>query len=249
MVEAGPAVALLFDEPSLGEQLRSALQERGARIVHEGPLAGLSRELLSQVAADVLVVNLDDEDDDALDRLDETLDGDRPRVVFNDGQASRRLEGWDRARWARHLAMKVLAMGDADPPRFAVGLDQPQIIGIGVRRQQRAALQIFAGLLQRLIRQAARLGDRAQHFDFVDPFRVDQLIAIVEADVAGETDFHRHRIEIGDLPPGHRHLPDLLGQALCQRRTTRLVEQHRHALQHVQIEQHADLEPRLFFQQ
>jgi two-component system chemotaxis response regulator CheB/chemosensory pili system protein ChpB (putative protein-glutamate methylesterase) len=38
-------------------------------------------------------------------------------VVFNDGQASRRLEGWDRARWARHLAMKVLAMGDADPPR------------------------------------------------------------------------------------------------------------------------------------
>jgi chemosensory pili system protein ChpB (putative protein-glutamate methylesterase) len=117
MVEAGPAVALLFDEPNLGEQLRSALQERGARIVHEGPLAGVSRELLSSVDADVLVVNLDDEDDGALDRLDETLDGDRPRVVFNDGQASRRLEGWDRARWARHLAMKVLAIGDADPPR------------------------------------------------------------------------------------------------------------------------------------
>lgn len=117
MAEAVPAVALLFDDAGLGEQLRSALQERGARIVHEGPLSGLSRELLFSVNADVLVVNLDDEDDGALDRLDETLAGDRPRVVFNDGQASRRLEGWDRARWARHLAMKVLAMGDADPPR------------------------------------------------------------------------------------------------------------------------------------
>ncbi|HEV2623417.1 MAG TPA: chemotaxis protein CheB [Frateuria sp.] len=117
MAEAVPAVALLFDDAGLGEQLRSALQERGARIVHEGPLGGLSRELLFSVNADVLVVNLDDEDDGALDRLDETLAGDRPRVVFNDGQASRRLEGWDRARWARHLAMKVLAMGDADPPR------------------------------------------------------------------------------------------------------------------------------------
>jgi two-component system chemotaxis response regulator CheB/chemosensory pili system protein ChpB (putative protein-glutamate methylesterase) len=117
MAEAVPAVALLFDDAGLGEQLRAALQERGARIVHEGPLKDLSRQLLSSVDADVLVVNLDDEDDSALDRLDETLDGERPRVVFNDAQASRRLEGWDRARWARHLAMKVLAMGDADPPR------------------------------------------------------------------------------------------------------------------------------------
>lgn len=123
MAEAVPAVALLFDDAGLGEQLRTALQERGARIVHEGPLAGLSRELLSSVDADVLVVNLDDEDDSALDRLDETLEGDRPRVVFNDGQASRRLEGWDRARWARHLAMKVLAMGDADPPRPALAVE------------------------------------------------------------------------------------------------------------------------------
>ena len=125
MAEAVPAVALLFDDADLGEQLRSALQERGARIVHEGPLKGLSRELLSSVDADVLVVNLDDEDDSAFDRLDETLDGDRPRVVFNDAQASRRLEGWDRARWARHLAMKVLAVGDADPPRPPAPADAP----------------------------------------------------------------------------------------------------------------------------
>lgn len=117
MTDTAPAVALLFDDTELGGQLREALHERGARIVHEGGVASLSRELLQQVGADVLVVNLDDSADDALDRLYEVIDDDCPRVVFNDAQASRALAGWDRARWARHLAVKVLAGGDIDPPR------------------------------------------------------------------------------------------------------------------------------------
>ena len=117
MTDTQPAVALLFDDSELGGQLRDALHERGARIVHEGALAGLSRDLLQEVGADVLVVNLDDDADDALDSLYDMIDGDRPRVVFNDAQASRALTGWDRARWARHLAVKVLAIGDIDPPR------------------------------------------------------------------------------------------------------------------------------------
>ncbi|HEV7122441.1 MAG TPA: chemotaxis protein CheB [Rhodanobacter sp.] len=117
MTDASPAVALLFDDTELGGHLRDALLERGARIVHEGEVSSLSRELLQQVGADVLVINLDDSADDALDELCDVLDGDRPRVVFNDAQASRSLAGWDRARWARHLAVKVLAMGDVDPPR------------------------------------------------------------------------------------------------------------------------------------
>ncbi|RDJ00217.1 chemotaxis protein CheB [Dyella solisilvae] len=117
MAESAIAVALLFDDIELGGQLRAALDERGARIVHEGALSTLSRALLERTGAEVLVVNLDEEADDELDRLYEVIDGDRPRVVFNDAQASRRLDGWDRARWARHLAVKVMAQGDLDPPR------------------------------------------------------------------------------------------------------------------------------------
>lgn len=112
-----PAVALLFEDAGLGEHLRSALLERGARIVHEGALGSLAPAQLLAVDADVLVVNLETEDDDALDRLYALIEGERPRVVFNDAQASRKLEGWDRARWARHLAMKALAVGEVDPPR------------------------------------------------------------------------------------------------------------------------------------
>jgi two-component system chemotaxis response regulator CheB/chemosensory pili system protein ChpB (putative protein-glutamate methylesterase) len=127
MTDTGPAVALLFDDTELGGQLREALRDRGARIVHEGGVSSLSRNLLREVGADVLVVNLDDSADDALDQLYEAIDGDQPRVVFNDAQASRALAGWDRARWARHLAVKVLAVGDIDPPRpqDARGLGTP----------------------------------------------------------------------------------------------------------------------------
>ncbi len=125
MAESATAVALLFDDDELGSQLRDALRERGARIVHEGALATLDRAVLDGTGAEVVVVNLDEDADGDLDRLHELLDGNHPRVVFNDAQASRRLAGWDRARWARHLAVKVMAEGDLDPPR---PLDAPVVV-------------------------------------------------------------------------------------------------------------------------
>lgn len=124
-----PAVALLFDDTELGGHLRQALQQLGARVVHEGGVAGFNRALLDTVNPDVLVVNLDDSADDAPDELYDLVGGGRPRVVFNDAQASRDLDGWDRARWARHLAVKVMAEGELDPPRpaGARGLDMPDL--------------------------------------------------------------------------------------------------------------------------
>jgi len=145
MSQAAPAVALLFDDVELGGHLRDALSERGARIVHEGGMASLSRDLLQQVGAQVLVVNLDDSADDALDRLYEVIDGDQPRVVFNDAQASRALTGWDRARWARHLAVKVLEIGDLDPPRPAdargVEVINSDVLEAAIAREAAAAFE------------------------------------------------------------------------------------------------------------
>jgi two-component system chemotaxis response regulator CheB/chemosensory pili system protein ChpB (putative protein-glutamate methylesterase) len=119
MSEAATAVALLFDDAELGGHLRDALRERGAQIVHEGTLAAISRDALLGSGAEVVVVNLDDQVVDGLDHLYDVIDADRPRVVFNDAQASRSLDGWDRARWARHLAAKVMSLVDLDPPRPA----------------------------------------------------------------------------------------------------------------------------------
>jgi two-component system chemotaxis response regulator CheB/chemosensory pili system protein ChpB (putative protein-glutamate methylesterase) len=130
MADRGVAVALLFGDEELGSQLRAALVELGARIVHEGAVASFGANEIKASGADIVVVNLDDDADDELDRLYDAIDGDHPRLMFNDAAASRGLQGWDRARWARHLAAKLLAGADIDPPRPAdargIELPEPQ---------------------------------------------------------------------------------------------------------------------------
>ena len=115
--QSGPAVALLFDDQDSGKRLREVLQERGARIVLESGVSAFEVDVLPQVAADVVVVNLDPGDEDALERVMDALGGsDCPRLVLNDAEVTRTLAGWDAARWARHLAAKILGT-DIDPPR------------------------------------------------------------------------------------------------------------------------------------
>lgn len=52
----GTAVVLLFGDTDLGTLLRDVLQERGARIVHEGGPDELDRALVERVGADVVVI-------------------------------------------------------------------------------------------------------------------------------------------------------------------------------------------------
>ncbi|QAU25275.1 chemotaxis protein CheB [Dyella sp. M7H15-1] len=111
-------IALFFNDAELGSHLRVVLSEHGAQMAYEGPLSSFDETKLRQVSVDVLVVNLDDTVDDAtLERIYGWIESSDIPVVFNDAQASRDLEGWDRARWARHLAAKALNSGAIDPPR------------------------------------------------------------------------------------------------------------------------------------
>jgi chemosensory pili system protein ChpB (putative protein-glutamate methylesterase) len=200
MTDTAPAVALLFDDTELGGQLRAALHERGARIVHEGGVSSLSRELLQRVGADVLVVNLDDGADDALDQLYEVIDGDRPRVVFNDAQASRALIGWDRARWARHLAVKVLADGDVDPPRpdDARGVEMPPEVLVEAAQIEVPAAPVEAALPdtqpveageESPIRDMEPASEAELEPDFLvhdDPEQHEQTVAVESENLAAE---------------------------------------------------------------
>ena len=112
------AVALLYEAQELGRHLREALTSMGTPIVYEAAPADLDLTALENSGARVVVVNLDPEVEAHLDEVYGLLEDDRYCVVFNDAQASSSLSGWDQARWARHLAAKIL--GDAnniDPPR------------------------------------------------------------------------------------------------------------------------------------
>ncbi len=64
--------------------------------------------------------NLDPESDAQFDHVYDVLDQGGYEVVFNDGDASAQLSGWDQARWARHLAAKILHKPEmTEPPRPA----------------------------------------------------------------------------------------------------------------------------------
>ena len=142
MSEKVTAVALFFDDAELGSHLRTALSEHGAQIAHEGPLSSFDEAKLRAANVDVLVVNLDDAVDDVtLDRIYGLIESGKTPVVFNDAQASRGLDGWDRARWARHLASKALNSGTIDPPRpdNAREVDAPEDSALEAERQAEPA--------------------------------------------------------------------------------------------------------------
>ena len=114
-----PAVALLFEDAALGARLRQALLDRGAQIVLEDSAAHTTPAAVAGCGAEVVVISLEPAAEDAIESFYDALDGSRQRLVFNDAEASRRLSGWDQARWARHLAAKILGSADVDPPRPA----------------------------------------------------------------------------------------------------------------------------------
>ncbi|MBP6690979.1 MAG: hypothetical protein KA162_01030, partial [Xanthomonadales bacterium] len=113
----GTPIALLYQAVALHEHLKRALTELGADVVYETETGKFDRASLESSGARVVVINLDPEVEEDIEQLDELLVDDALKVVFNDGEVSSRLEGWDAARWARHLASKILGVTDTNPPR------------------------------------------------------------------------------------------------------------------------------------
>ncbi len=113
------SIALLYQAPGHSEHLKLALTELGAHVVYDSPAAKFDRAALDASGARIVVINLDEESADAFDQFDNLLTDDALHVVFNDAEVSSRLQGSDQARWARHLAAKILGKGELNPPRPA----------------------------------------------------------------------------------------------------------------------------------
>jgi chemotaxis response regulator CheB len=113
------AVALIYQSDALHTHLRDALTDLGATIVYEAATSAFDPKALAGSGARVVVVNLDPDSDEQLDAIDELLFDDSFKVVFNDGEVTSKLSGYDLARWARHLAAKVVGDAELLPPRPA----------------------------------------------------------------------------------------------------------------------------------
>lgn len=111
---ASIAVAFIHHAGEGGNSTREAILASGARLVYIADTHAFDRAALAEAGADVVIVDLHGDDDVDFERLDALAED--YRVIFNDLEVSATLEGWDRARWQRHLIAKIVG-GETDPPR------------------------------------------------------------------------------------------------------------------------------------
>lgn len=109
-------IALLGRAGDAREHLRRALSDLGADIAVEGDPTDLEPSAVLAATPAVVIVSLDGGIEEQLDRWDPLFDHPAVNVIFDEAEVTRQLAGWDLARWARHLACKVLQTGDALPP-------------------------------------------------------------------------------------------------------------------------------------
>ena len=116
MAEGGALrVALLARAGDAREQLKRAITELGAVLVVEADPNEVASGMLAGTGATAVLVSVEPAVEAALDRLDDDLFTPGLNVMFDEAATTAALSGWDQARWARHLAAKLLGR-DVLPP-------------------------------------------------------------------------------------------------------------------------------------
>lgn len=113
-----PRTALLYADESLLPHVEQALAALRVPVVYRAAIAQ-DHSAMAGSRPEIALINLDDRCGEELDPLTAMLDAAGVPIVFNDADISNRLEGWARARWARHLIAKLCGKDDVDPPRPA----------------------------------------------------------------------------------------------------------------------------------
>lgn len=108
-------VALLARAGDAREQLKRAIIELGAELVVEADPNELAPGALASAGATAVLVSVEPAVEAALDRLDGELLAPALNVMYDEAETTSKLQGWDQARWARHLAAKLLGR-DVLPP-------------------------------------------------------------------------------------------------------------------------------------
>ena len=116
MTDPSPRVALLARPGEACERLRAALREAGGDVVIEADPSVIDPEALRIAAVETVLVALDPAVEDALEKFDDVLADRAIEVIFDEADLAARREGWDAARWVRHLSAKLHRHDDVLPP-------------------------------------------------------------------------------------------------------------------------------------
>ena len=113
-MEALPRIALVFGDEAAVAHVRDAMANH-ADIAYAVAANAFDAARLVSAGVTSALINLDG--GDWLDDVETKLHAAGVAVVFNDPEISQKLEGWERARWLRHLVAKLRGSSDVDPPR------------------------------------------------------------------------------------------------------------------------------------
>lgn len=116
MLDTPVRVALLARPGEARDLLRRALAELGAELVAEGDPAELDPGHVADQNPSVVLVSLEPALEGSLERFDELLAAPGIEVMYDDAEVTGQLDGWDLARWARHLASKLVGADLLPPP-------------------------------------------------------------------------------------------------------------------------------------
>lgn len=109
-------VALLARPGAAGQRLAEVLDEAGVELVLQADPTQLDAATVLAARPDTLLVALDAPTEDALDRLEEALHAPAVDVIYEEAAVVVAREGWDAARWRRHLLAKLQGHGNVLPP-------------------------------------------------------------------------------------------------------------------------------------
>ena len=116
MTDNARRVALLARPGVAADRLREMIDEAGVeRVLHADPTQLDTPELIA-AEPQVVVVALDPATEDVLERFDAVLGDPMIDVIYEEAELAAAREGWDAARWKRHLVAKLLGHRDVLPP-------------------------------------------------------------------------------------------------------------------------------------
>jgi len=100
-------VLLLARAGDARQKLEQALAEAGAELLRSADPAEADPAALAGLRPDAVLVALEPAIEDALERHDALLTDPGVLVMFDEAELAARRDGWDAARWVRHLAAKL----------------------------------------------------------------------------------------------------------------------------------------------
>jgi len=140
--------ALLAQPGAASDRLREALRQAGAQIVLVADPASIAVDEVIAAGPDSVLVALDPTVEGHLERFHAVLADPAITVIFDEAELAARREGWDAARWSRHLQAKLYGHDDVLPPGQSEGEDEYPQPGMPVTPQQHHAEASFGDYVE-----------------------------------------------------------------------------------------------------